>query len=202
MENNGISLELEEMRLQMAALQQQLNEQLKLDEEQLNKSIISKTNSVNGFGTWYLWGGIVSIIAGSIFFYFKFNFSIIFIVITALISLIDAVANYIFTHSVKVADISDRSMSDNINSLIKAKKCIKWQFIISGLVAFLVLLPWAFLYELRQSIEQYYHYDIFNSPMRIVAAFVMCYSLGTLCAVFLYMRIQKRITKIIEMMKH
>lgn len=32
MENNGISLELEEMRLQMATLQQQLNEHLKFDE--------------------------------------------------------------------------------------------------------------------------------------------------------------------------
>lgn len=32
MENNSISLELEEMRLQMATLQQQLNEHLKFDE--------------------------------------------------------------------------------------------------------------------------------------------------------------------------
>ena len=202
MENNGISLELEEMRLQMAALQQQLDERLKLDEEQLNKSIISKTNSVNSFGTWYLWAGIVTIIASSLIFYFKFNFSIIFIVIIALITLIDAVANYIFTHSVKVADISDKSISENINSLIKAKKCIKWQFIISGLVSCFVFLPWLFLYEFRQFIEHYYHYDIFNDPMRIASAFVITIALAALCAVFLYVRIQKRITKLIDMMKH
>ena len=42
MENNGTSLELEEMRLQMAALQKQLDERLKLDEELLKKNTINK----------------------------------------------------------------------------------------------------------------------------------------------------------------
>ena len=47
MENNSISLELEEMRLQMATLQQQLNEHLKLNEELLQNNIIKKTNNVS-----------------------------------------------------------------------------------------------------------------------------------------------------------
>ena len=47
MENNGISLEFEEMRLQMATLQQQLNEHLKLNEELLQNNIIKKTNNVS-----------------------------------------------------------------------------------------------------------------------------------------------------------
>lgn len=47
MENNSISLELEEMRLQMATLQQQLNEHLKFDEELLQKNIIKKVNNVS-----------------------------------------------------------------------------------------------------------------------------------------------------------
>jgi len=47
MENNSISLELEEMRLQMETLLQQLNEHLKLNEELLQNNIIKKTNNVS-----------------------------------------------------------------------------------------------------------------------------------------------------------
>lgn len=47
MENNSISLELEEMHLQMATLQQQLNEHLKFNEELLQNNIIKKTNNVS-----------------------------------------------------------------------------------------------------------------------------------------------------------
>ncbi len=47
MENNGISLEFEEMHLQMATLQQQLNEHLKFNEELLQKYSIKKTNNAS-----------------------------------------------------------------------------------------------------------------------------------------------------------
>jgi len=40
-------LELEEMRLQMETLLQQLNEHLKLNEELLQNNIIKKTNNVS-----------------------------------------------------------------------------------------------------------------------------------------------------------
>ena len=50
MEKNNVSLELEEMRLQMAALQKQLNERLKLDEQQLQNSTMKKINAINRYG--------------------------------------------------------------------------------------------------------------------------------------------------------
>ena len=50
MEKNNVSLELEEMRLQMAALQKQLNERLKFDEQQLQNSTMKKINAINRYG--------------------------------------------------------------------------------------------------------------------------------------------------------
>ena len=47
MENNGISLEFAEMHLQMATLQQHLNEHLKFNEELLQKYSIKKTNNAS-----------------------------------------------------------------------------------------------------------------------------------------------------------
>ena len=76
MENNNVSLELEEMRLQMAALQKQLNERLKLDEQQLQDSTMKKINAINRYGYFELIGIIVAIISLSIVQY-RFHISFV-----------------------------------------------------------------------------------------------------------------------------
>ena len=146
MEKNNVSLELEEMRLQMAALQKQLNERLKLDEQQLQNSTMKKINAINRYGYFELIGLIVAIICYSIVQY-RFHISFEFITCTLLIIVLTSLFGFWLANRIKNTDLSKKSTKEIIRTLISMKKQYQIYNIIGFIIGFFIILPWM-LYEI------------------------------------------------------
>ena len=195
MEKNNVSLELEEMRLQMAALQKQLDERLKLDEELLHNKTMKKINDINRYGYFELIGLIVAIISLSIAQY-RFHISFI-IVLTSLFG-------FWLANRIKNTDLSKKSTKEIIRTLISMKKQYQIYNIIGYIVGFFIILPWM-LYELYvHSFSHFMFAEGFPTCRFICANATIMISVLTIAIIFgtkMYKKQLRNISELIEMIK-
>ena len=198
MENNGISLELEEMRLQMAALQKQLNERLKLDEQQLQNSTMKKINAINRYGYFELIGLIVAIICYSIVQY-RFHISFEFIACTLPILVLTSLFGFWLANRIKNTDLSKKSTKEIIRTLISMKKQYQIYNIIGFIIGFFIILPWM-LYEIYvHSFSHFMFAEGFPTCRFICANATIMISVITVVIIFGIKMYKKQLSNILEL---
>lgn len=203
MENNGIILELEEMRLQMAALQKQLDERLKLDEELLKKNTINKKiNSINRYGYFSLTAIPIAIISFCIVQY-RFHISFEFILIAIITGLIITGLEFWSANRVKSIDISKKSVKEIISTLISMKKNNQ-RIRLADLLTTAIIIPWL-IYELYVHSFSYFMFDKgFPTCLFICVNSTIFFSCLTVILIFssrIFKKHQRNITEMIEMLK-
>ena len=203
MENNGIILELEEMRLQMATLQKQLDERLKLDEELLKKNTINKKiNSINRYGYFSLIGIPIAIISFCIVQY-RFHISFEFILIAIITGLIITGLEFWSANRVKSIDISKKSVKEIISTLISMKKNNQ-RIRLADLLTTAIIIPWL-IYELYVHSFSYFMFDEgFPTCLFICVNSTIFFSCLTVILIFssrIFKKHQRNITEMIEMLK-
>lgn len=203
MEKNNVSLELEEMRLQMAALQKQLDERLKLDEQQLQNSTMKKINAINRYGYFELIGLIVAIISLSIVQY-RFHISFEFITCTLLIIVLTSLFGFWLANRIKNTDLSKKSTKEIIRTLISMKKQYQIYNIIGFIIGFFIIFPWM-LYEIYvHSFSHFMFADGFPTCRFICANATIMISVITIAIIFgtkMYKKQLRNISELIEMIK-
>ena len=203
MENNNVSLELEEMRLQMAALQKQLNERLKLDEQQLQNSTMKKINSINRYGYFELIGLIVAIISIAIVQY-RFHISFEFIACILPIIVLSSLFGFWLANRIRNTDLSKKSVKEITSTLISMKKQYQIYNIIGFIVGFFIIIPWM-LYEIYvHSFSQFMFNEGFPTCLFICINSIIFFSILTILLLLcwkMYKKNQRNITEMIEMLK-
>lgn len=203
MENNSISLELEEMRLQMAALQKQLDERLKLDEELLHNKTMKKINDINRYGYFELMGLIVCIISLSILKY-RFNISFEFIICTLLITALFSFFGFWLANRIRKTDLSKKSVKEITSTLISMKKTYQRYNLINFISGFIIICPWM-IYEIYvHSFSHFMFNEGFPTCLFICANSMIFISVLTIILIFcnkVYKKHQRNITDMIEMLK-
>ena len=203
MENNGISLELEEMRLQMAALQQQLDERLKLDEELLHNKTMKKINDINRYGYFELIGLIVGIISLSIAQY-RFYISFECIACTLSLLFLSSLFGFLLANRIKNTDISKKSTKDIISTLISMKKTYQIYELIGFIIGFFIIFPWMTYDIYVYNLSHFMFNEGFPTCLFICANSVICLSVLIIALIFcikIYKKQQQNITEMIEMLK-
>ena len=203
MEKNNVSLELEEMRLQMAALQKQLNERLKLAEQQLQNSTMKKINAINRYGYFELIGLIVAIISLSIVQY-RFHISFEFITCTLPIIVLTSLFGFWLANRIKNTDLSKKSTKEIIRTLISMKKQYQIYNIIGFIIGFFIIFPWM-LYEIYvHSLSHFMFAEGFPTCRFICANATIMISVITIGIIFcikMYKKQLRNISELIEMIK-
>ena len=196
-------MELEEMRLQMAALQKQLNERLKLDEQQLQNSTMKKINAINRYGYFELIGLIVAIISLSIVQY-RFHISFEFIACILPIIVLTSLFGFWLANRIKNTDLSKKSVKEITSTLISMKKQYQIYNIIGFIIGFFIILPWM-LYEIYvHSFSHFMFAEGFPTCLFICANATIMISVITVVIIFgikMYKKQLRNITELIEMIK-
>lgn len=158
MENRVENNELKEMRQQMAELKERLNEQLCLNEERLQDSIMKQTNKINNFGLVSLTCGNCAIVAATIVLY-HIGVSPLCYMTFVFFAILDSAYDYWTSHMVTPKDLSKMNTKEVISSLIRMKTAMRWDLYIAGPVAFFLLI-WIVveIYQQRYGV----HLDINN----------------------------------------
>lgn len=124
MENKIESLELEEMRQQMATLRQQLEEQVLVNDELVVKQLKKNTRSFNNLGTLTLIVGIVGIYPAYVYCHMYGVSMVCFL--TMVVGLIaDGCYSYYVSHIVQERDYQKCSFSEIVSKLLRMKKLMK-----------------------------------------------------------------------------
>ena len=203
MEKNNVSLELEEMRLQMAALQKQLNERLKLDEQQLQDSTMKKINAINRYGYFELIGLIVAIICYSIVQY-RFHISFEFIACTLPILVLSSLFGFWLANRIKNTDLSKKSTKEIIRTLISMKKQYQIYNIIGFIIGFFIILPWM-LYEIYVHSFSHFMFAEGFPTCRFICAnatiMISGFTIGIIFCIKMYKKQLRNITEMIEILK-
>ena len=203
MENNGTSLELEEMRLQMAALQKQLDERLKLDEELLKKNTINKKiNSINRYGYFSLIS-IPMAITGLCIVQYRFHISLAFILIAIITISIITGLEFWSANRVKSIDISKKSVKEIVKTLISMKKCNQRIRLVDFLTT-PIFISWL-IYEIYvHSFSHFMFNEGFPTCLFICINSIIFFSILTILLLLcwkMYKKNQHNITEMIEMLK-
>lgn len=203
MEKNNVSLELEEMRLQMAALQKQLNERLKLNEQQLQNSTMKKINAINRYGYFELIGLIVAIICYSIVQY-RFHISFEFIACTLPILVLSSLFGFWLANRIKNTDLSKKSTKEIIRTLISMKKQYQIYNIIGFIIGFFIILPWM-LYEIYVHSFSHFMFAEGFPTCRFICAnatiMISGFTIGIIFCIKMYKKQLRNITEMIEILK-
>lgn len=203
MEKNNVSLELEEMRLQMAALQKQLNERLKLDEQQLQNSTMKKINAINRYGYFELIGLIIAIICYSIVQY-RFHISFEFIACTLPILVLSSLFGFWLANRIKNTDLSKKSTKEIIRTLISMKKQYQIYNIIGFIIGFFIILPWM-LYEIYVHSFSHFMFAEGFPTCRFICAnatiMISGFTIGIIFCIKMYKKQLRNITEMIEILK-
>lgn len=204
MENNSnISIELEEMRLQMAALQKQLNERLKLDEQQLQKNTMKKINAINRYGYYELCGLIIGIACLSIVQY-RFHISFEFIACTLSIMVLSSLFDCWIANRINNDDLSKKSAKELTCKLISMKKMYHKSFLFEIFLCFFIFAPWI-IYEIYvHSWSHFMFAEGFHTCLFICANATVMISVlttGMISCTKTYKKRQRNISELIEMIK-
>lgn len=203
MEKNNVSLELEEMRLQMAALQKQLNERLKLDEQQLQNSTMKKINAINRYGYFELIGLIIAIICYSIVQY-RFHISFEFIACTLPILVLSSLFGFWLANRIKNTDLSKKSTKEIIRTLISMKKQYQIYNIIGFIIGFFIIFPWM-LYEIYVHSFSHFMFAEGFPTCRFICAnatiMISGFTIGIIFCIKMYKKQLRNITEMIEILK-
>lgn len=203
MENNSnISIELEEMRLQMAALQKQLDERLKLDEQQLQKNTMKKINAINRYGYYELGGLIVGIACLSIVQY-RFHISFEFIACTLPILVLSSLFGYWLANRINNIDLSKKSAKELTSKLISMKKMYHKSFLLGIFLGFLIFL-WMLHDIYVYNLSHFMFAEGFPTCLFICANATIMISVLTIGMIFctkMYKKQQRNISELIEMIK-
>ncbi len=203
MENNSnISIELEEMRLQMAALQKQLDERLKLDEQQLQKNTMKKINAINRYGYYELGGLIVGIACLSIVQY-RFHISFEFIACTLPILVLSSLFDYWLANRINNIDLSKKSAKELTSKLISMKKMYHKSFLLGIFLGFLIML-WMLHDIYVYNLSHFMFAEGFPTCLFICANATVMISVLTIGMIFctkMYKKQQRNISELIEMIK-
>ena len=203
MENNSnISIELEEMRLQMAALQKQLNERLKLNEQQLQKNTMKKINAINRYGYYELCGLIIGIACLSIVQY-RFHISFEFIACTLPIVVLSSLFDYWLANRINNIDLSKKSAKELTSKLISMKKMYHKSFLLGIFLGFLIFL-WMLHDIYVYNLSHFMFAEGFPTCLFICANATVMISVLTIGMIFctkMYKKQQRNISELIEMIK-
>ena len=187
----------------MAALQKQLNERLKLDEQQLQNSTMKKINAINRYGYFELIGLIVAIISLSIVQY-RFHISFEFITCTLLIIVLTSLFGFWLANRIKNTDLSKKSTKEIIRTLISMKKQYQIYNIIGFIIGFFIIFPWM-LYEIYvHSLSHFMFAEGFPTCRFICANATIMISVLTIAIIFgtkMYKKQLRNISELIEMIK-
>lgn len=203
MENNSnISIELEEMRLQMAALQKQLDERLKLDEQQLQKNTMKKINAINRYGYYELCGLIIGIACLSIVQY-RFHISFEFIACTLSIMVLSSLFDCWIANRINNDDLSKKSAKELTSKLISMKKMYHKSFLFEIFLCFLIFL-WMLHDIYVYNLSHFMFAEGFPTCLFICANATVMISVLTIGMIFctkMYKKQQRNISELIEMIK-
>lgn len=203
MENNSnISIELEEMRLQMAALQKQLDERLKLNEQQLQKNTMKKINAINRYGYYELGGLIIGIACLSIVQY-RFHISFEFIACTLPILVLSSLFDYWLANRINNIDLSKKSAKELTSKLISMKKMYHKSFLLGIFLGFLIFL-WMLHDIYVYNLSHFMFAEGFPTCLFICANATIMISVLTIGMIFctkMYKKQQRNISELIEMIK-
>lgn len=203
MENNSnISIELEEMRLQMAALQKQLDERLKLNEQQLQKNTMKKINAINRYGYYELGGLIIGIACLSIVQY-RFHISFEFIACTLPIGVLSSLFDYWLANRINNIDLSKKSVKELTSKLISMKKMYHKSFLFEIFLGFLIFL-WMLHDIYVYNLSHFMFAEGFPTCLFICANATVMISVLTIGMIFctkMYKKQQRNISELIEMIK-
>lgn len=194
MENKIESLELEEMRQQMATLRQQLEEQVQVNDVLVISRMKTSIGSLNKKGLWTL---IVAIVGAYPLYIYchrwgvsMFSYSIIMIALV-----MDALVSYYLTHMVKESDLQKNHFSELIDKLIRMKKRMR----ILTIVDYILLVGILFLLYCQTFFSSYSsNFSAFDQ--RKVA---IIFTVGTICGIYFGGKeMKKRIRQIDEMIRN
>lgn len=204
MENNSnISIELEEMRLQMAALQKQLDERLKLNEQQLQKNTMKKINAINKYGYYNLLELVAAIIGLSIVQY-RFHISFEFMAFALISQSLYGLFNFWLANRIRKIDLSQKSVKELISKLISMKKTYQRTFYYDIFVSFFIFVPWI-IYEIYvHSLSHFMFAEGFPTTLFICTNTIIFLSIMTIAIIFskkMFNKQQRNISELIEMIK-
>lgn len=203
MENNSnISIELEEMRLQMAALQKQLDERLKLNEQQLQKNTMKKINAINRYGYYELCGLIIGIACLSIVQY-RFHISFEFIACTLPIVVLSSLFDYWLANRINNIDLSKKSAKELTSKLISMKKMYHKSFLLGIFLGFLIML-WMLHDIYVYNLSHFMFAEGFPTCLFICAnatVMISVLTIGMILCTKMYKKQQRNISELIEMIK-
>lgn len=179
MERMNETNELEEMRAQMALLQEKLNKEEILTDSLLKQAMTGKMSTINRYKWVSLFAGIFVLTFGNVA-WFNIGMPLRFLIGTSIIMVISIVATWIVHAKMDEQDIMDGNLLEVAKNAKKLKKeYITWQRIGYPVVA--VWLAW-FGYELM-SLNQDKEY--------ILGLFISCAIGGTLGGIWGHMMNRK-----------
>ncbi len=129
------------MRQQMAALKEQLNQQIEVNELRLKKDIIDHSDRINSFGSWMLVAGVFTAILVPTIMYYMYGISLLCCIVTGLIVIADSVFDYYNAHRIRKADLTEQNFSQALTTLVKIKKSQLLAFKI-GVISLIPMLLW------------------------------------------------------------
>lgn len=189
MENKIESLELEEMRQQMNALKEQLDEQVKVNDENITKLLKENTRSFNNKGLKTL---LVSLVCAFPMYIYcsRWGIPMICFWIVVAVMLADGCCSYYVTHMVKAKDLQKCDFSELIDKLVKMKKGIR---ILT--IADYVLLIGILLFLFCQTFPLFSEHSTLDQ-IKVMVVF----TIGAVCGIYFGGKeMKKRICQINEM---
>lgn len=193
MENKIESFELEEMRQQMNALKEQLDEQVKVNDENITKLLKENTRSFNNKGLKTL---LVSLVCAFPMYIYcsRWGIPMICFWIVVAVMLADGCCSYYVTHMVREKDLQKCRFSELIGKLIKMKKGILI-LTITDYICLVGILLLLFCQTLLSSV--FSDHSTFDQT-KVPAIF----AIGALCGIYFgWKEMKKRIRQIDDMIR-
>lgn len=189
MENKIESLELEEMRQQMNALKEQLDEQVIVNDENITKLLKENTRSFNNKGLKTL---LVSLVCAFPMYIYcsRWGIPMICFWIVVVVMIIDGCCSYYVTHMVREKDLQKSRFSELVNKLIRMKKGIR---ILT--IADYILLIGILLFLFCQTFPLFSEHSTLNQ-IKVMVVFTV----GAVCGIYFGGKeMKKRIRQMDEM---
>lgn len=193
MENKIESLELEEMRLQMAALKEQLEEQVQVNDELIVKQMKSNVHSLNAKGLLTL---VVAVVCAYPMYIYCTRWGVPVTCFWTIIIgvLLDGCITYYVTNKVKENDLQTCRFSDIISKLLAMKKGMRMLAISEFFFLFIILIWLSYATFTSPSFANYSAFDQTKVPF--------IFTTGAICGLYFGGKeMKKRIRQIDEMMK-
>lgn len=194
MENNNIeSLELEEMRQQMAELKSQLDQQLVVNEKKIKTSVKKELKSINNQ---YYATCFVDIVGFILLVYFNTKihyFDTVFVILVGILAVVEVVGNKIICNALPLRKLAENDFSTSIRALIKMKKLHSIYYMVM-----IPMLAGTFTWEILVVVNlcSFDH----NAVMRVFITAIICVIVCIVLFTYSYRKQNKKINYMIEML--